>query len=193
MRVEEIKKLLSREIEVRKEGALRKKIMVYEEDEEKYVGSFIEVIKKVLERWSKERQGEMPWYIDIWSMKMSVLTETYEYTIRGYDKSYYYDDKYIEEVWVSSLNKGIIEDDKSWFESEIMSKLIRAKRYDVKDFLNEYIYETYIKPVPLELYGAKERMEELKEYVKKLGIESIKVRYGEMMEQTIYEIEIKSC
>ena len=34
--------------------------------------------------------------------------------------------------------------------------------------------------MPLELYEVK-RIEELKEYIKELGLASIKIRYGEMM------------
>ena len=92
-------------------------------------------------------------------MQLSVLTETYEYTIRGYDESYYGDEKYIEEIWKSPLNEKLIVEDKQRFEKEIMSKLIRAKKYDVKDFLNEYIYTTYMKPIPLELHGLEKRIE----------------------------------
>lgn len=193
MRVEEIKQLLSKEIAESKENTFCQKRVTYEKNEDIYVESLIEVLKNLFKRWATERQDKELRYIDIWSMQLSVLTETYEYTIRGYDESYYGDDKYIEEIWKSSLNEKLIAEDKQRFEKEIMSKLIRAKKYDVKDFLNEYIYTTYMKPIPLELHGLEKRMDQLQKYANEIGTGNIRLEYGEMMEQSTYMLEIKPC
>ena len=185
MRVEEIKQLLLNEITDSKESVLCKKRVAYEKNEDIYVESLIEVLENLFKRWELERQGKELKYIDIWSLKLSVLTETYEYTIRCYDESYYYDDMYIEETWKSSLNEKFIGEEKQRFEKEIMSKLIRAKKYDVKDFLNEYIYNTNIKPIPLELHGLEKRIDQLEKYANEIGTSSIHLEYGEMMEPAL--------
>ncbi len=56
-----------------------------------------------------------------------VLKQFYEYIIRGMDESRYADENIVEEYYVPSYLKGLIDDDTEYFTKLIMSKIIRAK------------------------------------------------------------------
>ena len=60
-------------------------------------------------------------------------------------------------------------------------------KYDVKDFLHQYIYETYIKPIPKELASIREKVSELKNMYSMAS--NLIISYGEMMGKS--EIEMK--
>ena len=160
---------------------------MYKANADKYDEKLLSMFEEIFIFWKKYRGDIDICYIDIWSTRLSVITNTYEYTIRVYDEGYYYDNEYVEHTWTSELNTKFIEEDKIWLTREINTKLIRAKKYDIKDFLHQYIYETYIKPIPKELGSIETKILELKD---RYGMESeIIISYGEMMENL--EIEMK--
>lgn len=187
MRVDEINGLLNEQIQQRIKEVKEKIHNMYLANANIYDAKLLSVIEDIFKEWKECRGNADIFYIDIWSTRLSVVTNTYEYTIRVYDEGYYYDNEYVEYIWASDLNAQFIEEDKLWFTREINTKLIRAKKYDVKDFLYKYIYETYIKPMPKELGCIEAKVAELK---KLYGMDSdLIISYGEMMEKS--EIEMK--
>ena len=88
----------------------------------------------------------------------------------------------IQEEYVSEYQLPMIADDKKYIESIMMKKIIRAKKYEVKDLQKWYEWNTYMKEMPREMEDAIERIPDLKSYQDMKKEVDVKVCYGEMLE-----------
>lgn len=122
-------------------------------------------------------------YIYVNCLKTSLETETYEYIIRVMDESEYADPKMVEAYYVPRYLKEYIEADKAYFTRLIMSKVIRAKKYEVKDFLREYLWDTYLKSIPQEIHTVLSEVDKSETFIHVNKAEEVIVGYGEMIER----------
>lgn len=191
MRAEEIRKAIETENPQRLIKCQKQMQEKYYSNKEEYISAFTETMDKMFEKCleKQEKGKDCTKYIDIWSTRLSVATGDYKYIIRLYDASYYYDKEYIEVKWYPTYRKEFIEADKIYYEKYIMSKIIQAKKYDVKDFLREYLYENYIKPMPEEIVESMERIGLLESFLKMKKDNIVRISYGEMMEKNKWEKE----
>lgn len=192
-RTEEIKKTIAQETQERQRKSLDMMLEQYNKNQEIYIDNFVKVMDNLFKECVEEqKRGRIKTgYIDIWSMRLSVENGSYEYPVRLYAEGYYHDKNFIEKKWNPGYMEEFIKADILYFEKLIMLKIIRAKKYEVKDFLREYIYETYIKPVPEVIKDRTERLQYLESFQSMEKAEEIPMYYGEMMEEAQWEFRFK--
>lgn len=99
------------------------------------------------------------------------------------DEYGYQDREMVEVYYVPQYLPELIDSDKEYFTKLIMSKVIRAKKYEVKDFLRKYLWDTYIKPIPPEIAEALERLNMINGYDEIETADEVEASYGEMLER----------
>ena len=99
-------------------------------------------------------------YICVNYLRTSVENGTGEYLIKLYDDTYYYDEYEVEGNYRADYRQTAWKADTEF----IMSNVIRAKKYEVKDFLREYLFDTYVKLMPEVVEDSIERIRELESY-----------------------------
>lgn len=205
MRNEEIRKQLAEELAARQRRAQEKMREAYEQDREKYIESFLKAMDALF-RKCKEKQDKRKAlgvtddvnaegldaieYICIHCLRVSVETETYEYGLRAYDSCLYCDKDGAEGSYVPMYQKAMMEEDKQYIEKLVMSKVIRAKKYEVLDLQKWYLWNTYVKPMPPEMEDSVERIKELESYRELDKEEGITLYYGELMEAPMREYRL---
>lgn len=189
MREEEIKEIIKEETEERIQEIKELLKSQYEKNNERYILNFKEVVKKGLceaeKRRKENKKGEIK-YIYVNCLRTSIETKEYEYLIRIMDEEQYTDTEVVEVTYVPEYIPELIKKDEEYFEKLIMKKVIRAKKYEVKDFLREYIWKIYIKPIPEEIKYVLSNMNELEEFNIVEHSEKIRVSYGELFERMEY-------
>ncbi len=198
MRDEEITKAIEKEIMERKELAFRKNKEAYDMHKEKYVNAFVSHIdnlfKKYLKLQNVEEAQNMPKgeprkhkgklnFICISYLRTSMEDESYEYVVRAYDDFYYLDKIEVEEWYPLEYRRKQLMEDRKYFEKLIFSRIIRVKKYEIKDFLRKYVQEVYCKPLPEEIVDSLEKIQELESYKKIQKCETVIVQYGELMDK----------
>lgn len=185
MREEEIRKLLFEEIKELQLKSQEKVRNEYEKNKGIYISSYLEAVdsllKKVKKLQDKEKLGSIE-YIWINCIRASVETGSYKYAIKAYDEEIYYDTDEGDIRYVSEYKKNYIEEDKKYLEKLVLEKVIRAKKYEIRDLQKWYIWNTYIKQMPKEMEDAIERIKELESYKEIKKHEEVIMRYGEMLE-----------
>lgn len=197
MRNEEIREQLKEELAARQSQSQERLRTAYEQDREKYIGNFLKAMdslfRKCKEKQEKRKASGMTddmdaeglegiEYICMHCLRVSEETETYEYGLRAYDSFLYCDKDGAEESYAPAYRKEILEEDKQYIEKLVMSKVIRAKQYEVVDLQKWYLWNSYIKPMPPEMEDAVERIKELESYRELDKEEGITLYYGELME-----------
>ncbi|MBQ3544175.1 MAG: hypothetical protein IJA34_04220 [Lachnospiraceae bacterium] len=182
---EEIKEILSEELNEMQNNASEKIYEEYKKNKEKYILDFLQamdsLLKKCILLQEEQKLGAIK-YIWINCMRASVETETYKYVLKGYDEKLYYDENEANEIYVSEYQKKLIKEDKLSLEKLVMKKVIRAKQYDVRDVQKWYEWNTYIKTMPREIEDAVVRIKELESFQNTKKDEDIKIYFGEMLE-----------
>ncbi len=117
-------------------------------------------------------------YVQVNCLRASLETAAYEYLIRLMDEYGYQDRKMVEVYYVPHYLSELIDADKEYFTKLIMSKVIRAKKYEVKDFLRKYLWDTYIKPIPTEIANTLSNMDALDVYDEIVKADEIEASYG---------------
>ena len=190
MRDEEIREILQEELLSRAENSKQKIQEEYEKNREKYILSFLNSLDKLFVKckfMQEQKSGDKNSlgninYIWINCMRASVETESYKYVLRAYDETMFLCEAAAFEEYVSEYQLPMIADDKKYIESIMMKKIIRAKKYEVKDLQKWYEWNTYMKEMPREMEDAIERIPDLKSYQDMKKEVDVKVCYGEMLE-----------
>ncbi|MBQ2982998.1 MAG: hypothetical protein IJD58_12915 [Lachnospiraceae bacterium] len=186
MREEEINEKLKEEKISRAERARQLISSKYLEQEKTYVDDFLKIMQELLCEFlssQKNNEGRKLKYIQVKCLRTSVVDESYRYNICLRDEKGYKDTCIIERYYTPLYIKPLIEEDKFYFEKEIMKRIIRAKKYDVKDFLRPYIWDTYMKPIPSEIEENIINIGKIDVYQKILKSEEVIVSYGELLEK----------
>lgn len=189
MRDEEIKEKIKEETAQR--GKEIKQILEekYEKNRERYINQFKGVIEEALnvsnDKINESRKGPVK-YIYINCLRTSIETETYNYVIRVMDEKKYSDKEIVEKIYTPEYMTEYINQDKKYFEKLIMDKIIRAKKYEVKDFMRDYIWETYIHPIPKEIKEVCQEIDKMEVYKKISHEKEVMVNYGEVLERIEY-------
>ena len=186
MREQEIREQFQQETTQRAEQAHDTLKALYQRNNAAYQKDFQQVLEAALREY-QNRQGadsdKKLKYIYVNCLRTSLEMETYEYIIRIMDESEYADRKMVEAYYVPKYLKKYIEADKAYFTRLIMSKVIRAKKYEVKDFLREYLWNTYLKPIPQEIYTVLSELDKSETFIHANTAEEVIVGYGEMLER----------
>ncbi len=199
MRDEEIKKTLEREV-IERQGLAHQKIKeAYNMHKEKYVNAFVNLMDNLFKKYlslqnveeaertpedeERKYKGKLK-LICISFLRTSMEVESYEYLVRAYDDLDYLDNIEVEEWYrVEYRHEQKVEDSK-YFEKLIFNRIIRAKKYEIKDFLREYVQEVYCKPLPEEILDGLEKIQELESYKQIQKFETVTLQYGELMDKT---------
>ncbi len=185
MREEEIKESLQEEEEVRKALAGQQKAELWAKNRKQYINAFQKSLEAALQQFQsnqKKESGKRLKFIYVHCLRTSLEMGTYEYIIRVMDENGFADLDLAEEYYVSQYLKELIEGDKEYFTKLIMKTVIRAKKYEVKDYLRDYIWDTYMKPIPAEIEEVLSKLEELELYQYVEKAETVVVGYGEVLE-----------
>lgn len=198
MREEEIKNAIEEEIMCRRKQSIEKAREKYEQDKDMYIEKFVETIdgmfKKSIALQGADSGEEIPnpeerkskgklTYIYINYVRSSIENGSCEYLIRMYDENIYYDTFEVEERFTTEYRLPIIKEDIEYFHKLIMKRILRAKKYEIKDFLWEYIEETYLKQIPEEIEDSIEKIKSLESYAQVQKDKNIAIYYGELMNQ----------
>lgn len=189
MRDEEIKQKIKEETAQREKEIKRILEEKYEKNRERYINQFKGVIEDALnisnDKINESIKGPVK-YIYINCLRTSIETETYNYVIRVMDEKKYSDKEVVEKIYTPEYMTEYINQDKKYFEKLIMDKIIRAKKYEVKDFMRDYIWETYIHPIPKEIKEFCQEIEKMEVYKKIPHEKEVMVNYGEVLERIEY-------
>lgn len=186
MREEEINEIMNSEKEVRVDYAKQLVETRYYERKEKYVKDFLDFMQDLLRKFmdvQKQNVDRKLKYIYIKSLRTSVVDESYRYNVCLMDENGYMDTCAIDGYYTPLYLKNIIDEDKIYFEKEIMKKIIRAKKYEVKDFLKPYIWDTYIKLIPREIEEVISKIDDISIYNDIVRSDEVIVSYGEVLEK----------
>ena len=186
MREQQIEEQFRKETEERQERARHLINETYQKAGEIYKKDFILIFEKALKmfaEYQKEDKEKKLKYIYVNCLRTRMETSTYEYLIRIMDEYGYADKKIVDLYYVPQYLQELINDDKEYFTKLIMSKVIRAKKYEVKDFLRRYIWDTYIKPIPQEIAEVISMTDMLEGYKNIEKSYEVEVAYGEMLEK----------
>ena len=195
MREEEIKKELEEEIKERKQIAMKRIREEYGGEKERYIEEFVTIIDGMLKKciYLQNTDGEGKGgirYIYISYMRSSMEAGLYEYVVRMHDDTYHYDTFEVEDRFTAEHRIPSMKEDAEYFSRLIMSRIIRAKKYEVKDFLREYMEEVYVRPMPEQIEDSIERIKGLESYGIVKKDESMSVYYGEMADCYFRKIEL---
>lgn len=190
MRDDEIKEVIKEETDRRIKEVKQLLDSKYKENSQRYIEDFKNVLERALtETFNKQKKTDIGQvlkgslkYIYVNCMRTRIETGEYSYVIRLLDKREFRDNEMVEESYTPKYIKELIEADKEYFEKLIMKKVIRAKKYEVKDFMREYIWNVYIKPIPREMQEVLSSIEDLEGYKKIEKVEEVRVGYGEFLE-----------
>ena len=191
MREDEIKETIREETDRRIKEVKQLLDSKYKENTQRYIEDFKNVLERALtEMFNRQKKidvgqvlkGSLK-YIYANCMRTRIETGEYSYVIRLLDKREFRDNEMVEESYTPKYIKELIETDKEYFEKLIMKKVIRAKKYEVKDFMREYIWNVYIKPIPREMQEVLSRIDDLEGYNKIEKEKEVRVGYGEFLEE----------
>lgn len=191
MREDEIKETIREETDRRIKEVKQLLDSKYKENTQRYIEDFKNVLERALtEMFNRQKKidvgqvlkGSLK-YIYANCMRTRIETGEYSYVIRLLDKREFRDNEMVEESYTPKYIKELIETDKEYFEKLIMKKVIRAKKYEVKDFMREYIWNVYIKPIPREMQEVLSRIDDLEGYNKIEKEKEVRVGYGEFLEK----------
>jgi len=191
MRDEEIRGQLAEEIEARSIQAKARVQESYEKDKEKHVQAFLKAMDELFRKYKEKPELGPIKYIWINCMRVSVETESYDYCLRAYGEMLFLDKFEAVVPYVAEYKLPIMQEDRQFLEKLVMSKVIRAKKYEVCDLRKWYEWNTYIKPMPQEIEDAIDRISSLQSYQEIEKQEGLKVYYGELMEYSEKEYEIE--
>ena len=186
MREQEIWERFQTEIEKRQKRASQLITEIYQKNAEQYENHFCEILMQAFIKFAEYQQVDSEKkmkYVQVNCLRTSLETATYEYLIRVMDEYGYQDRKMVEVYYVPQYLLELIDADKEYFTNLIMSKVIRAKKYEVKDFLRKYLWDTYIKPIPIEIANTLSKMDVLNAYDEIVKADEVEASYGEMLEQ----------
>ncbi len=107
--------------------------------------------------------------------------DSHEYEVRLYDDLFYLDEISVEEMYKVEYRKKQKIEDSEYFEKLIFKRVIRAKKYEIKDFLRGYVQGIYCEPIPYEILDSLKKISELESYKKIQKSETIYLQYGELM------------
>lgn len=193
MREEIIRKELDKYIEERQKIASEQMQEEYLNDREKYIRKYVNLIDGMLKKCMVLQSGEKEdnvqskgriKYICVSYMRTGVETGDGEYLIRIYDDTYYHDINEVEGRYKAEYRRRAWKEDKEYFEKLIMSKFIRAKKFEIKDFLRRYMFETYMRPIPEVIEDSVDRVRELESYSKVRKDKKLSLYYRELYEET---------
>lgn len=195
MREESIRNVLAKDIEERQKIAAEQMQEEYIKDRESYIKEYLNLLDRLFndcismqnpegaEKLKKEKnrkyKGRLK-YIFISYMRSGMEDGTEEYLIRMYDDICYHDMHEVEGRYKPEYRIKNRKEDEDYFTNRIMSEVIRAKKYEVKDLLREYLLDTYIKPMPYEVWNSIEEIKKLKSYREVEKDREIAIYYGEM-------------
>ena len=189
MRDEEIKQIIEEDVKNRITEVKQLIEKRYLEEADKHKLRFRAILEEALNeaetKRSKSEKGPFK-YIYINCLRTSIETETYSYIIRIMDERKYSDRAIVERSYTPEYLLDLIGSDKEYFEKLIMRKVIRAKKYEVKDFLREYIWDTYIHPIPKEIEEVLSELNKMEIYEKVAHEEKVRANYGEVLERLEY-------
>lgn len=194
MRNQEIWKQFEKEILNRREETRLTLNKIYKSNGEEFRKGFQKSLTEALRKFEKRQESDKSIkvkYIYVHSLRTELETQTYQYIIRIMDERQYGDGCAAEVYYVPRYIKEYIDADREYFSKLIMSRVIRAKKYEVKDFLRKYLWETYIKPIPSEIYDILENIETLEAYTDASRSDEVIAGYGEILERPFYYWKFK--
>ena len=174
MREDEIKETIREETDRRIKEVKQLLDSKYKENTQRYIEDFKNVLERALtEMFNRQKKidvgqvlkGSLK-YIYANCMRTRIETGEYSYVIRLLDKREFRDNEMVEESYTPKYIKELIETDKEYFEKLIRKKVIRVKKYEIKDFMREYIWNVYIKPISREMQEVLSRIDDLEGYNK---------------------------
>lgn len=186
MRTQEILNQFQTEIEERQKRANQLITEIHQKNAEQYEKNFCKVLQQAFTKFVEHQQNDIEKkmkYVQVNCLRASLETATYEYLIRVMDEYGYQDREMVEVYYVPQYLPELIDSDKEYFTKLIMSKVIRAKKYEVKDFLRKYLWDTYIKPLPPEIAKILPRLDRVLGYDGIIKANEVEVSYGEMLER----------
>lgn len=193
MREEIIRKELDKYIEERQNIASEQMEEEYMKDREKHINEYVNLMDGLFKECTEMQQcvgkdnesgkGRIK-YICVSYLRAGVETDTGEYLIRIYDDRYYHDEHEVEGRYMAEYRHTAWKADREYFEKLIMSKFIRAKKYEVKDFLREYLYETYVMQMPEVIEDSVDRVRELESYRNVKKDKELALYYRELYGET---------
>ena len=191
MREDEIKETIREETDRRIKEVKQLLDSKYKENTQRYIEDFKNVLERALtEMFNRQKKidvgqvlkGSLK-YIYANCMRTRIETGEYSYVIRLLDKREFRDNEMVEESYTPKYIKELIETDKEYFEKLIRKKVIRVKKYEIKDFMREYIWNVYIKPISREMQEVLSRIDDLEGYNKIEKEKEVRVGYGEFLEE----------
>lgn len=189
MRDDEIKQIIEEDVKNRIVEVKRRIEERYLEEADKYKLRFRAVLEEALNeaesKRSKMKKGPFK-YIYINCLRTSIETETYSYVIRIMDERKYSDRAIVEKSYTPEYLLDLVSSDKEYFEKLIMRNVIRAKKYEVKDFLRDYIWNVYIHPIPKEIKEVLSELNKMEIYEKVVHEDKVRANYGEVLESLEY-------
>lgn len=186
MRQQEIWEHLQKEIDERQERAKQLISEIHQKNGAAYEKNFSEALVKAFTKFSEHQQNDAEKkmkYIQINCLRTALETETYEYLIRIMDEYGYMDVKMVEIYYIPQYLPELIDTDKEYFTKLIMGNVIRAKKYEIKDFLRKYLWNTYIKPAPPEIAKTLPRLDMINGYDVIVKADEVEAGYGEILEK----------
>lgn len=195
MREESIRKAIEKDTKERKKTAAEQMEEEYMKEREKYIREYVKLMDGLLkecislqnpegaEKMKKEKgrqyKGRLK-YIFISYMRSGLEDGTGEYLIRLYDDICYHDEHDVEGRFKADYRIKNQKTDEEYFTKRILSEVIRAKRYEVKDFLREYLLDTYVKPMPEVVWDSIEEVRKLNSYREVEKDRELAIYYGEL-------------
>lgn len=186
MRQQEIWERFQKEIDERQVRAKQLISEMHQKNGIAYEKNFSEILVQAFTKFSEYQQSDdekKMKYIQVNCLRVALETETYEYLIRIMDEYGYIDVKMVEIYYIPQYLPQLIATDKEYFTKLIMSKVIRAKRYEIKDFLREYLWNTYIKHAPPEIAKTLPQLDMVNGYDRIVKTDEVEASYGEIFEK----------
>ncbi|MBR3772483.1 MAG: hypothetical protein IKL07_09450 [Clostridium sp.] len=135
-------------------------------------------------RQQEEGMKEPIAYLNVFSLRSSIITKSYEFLIQAFDDTLYYDDVETMETWTPKWIMEFYEQQVAYFENEVKKNVIRVHQYELLPF-ERTLAGDYYKIVLVFLIEHLEEVLGLESFQKMKKTEDFQIQYGEYLGESI--------
>lgn len=123
-------------------------------------------------------------YLNVFSLRSSIVTKSYEFIIQAFDDTLYYDEVETVETWFPKWIMEFYEQQVAYFEKEAKKNIIRVHQYELLPF-ERTLAGDYYKIVLVFLIEHLEEIFKLESFQKMEKTEDFQIQYGEYYGESI--------
>lgn len=152
-------------------------------DFESMMSAIDELLKKIKEQQSELKEKAIA-YISFSFLRSSHITKTYAFRIDAYDTKHYADLEYRHVYWYPEQLFEYYAGDEVYFRKEVTKKIVRIKEYEIREFLNSYIFHYYLLIQKL-IEAASEQIADKLQKDDIITAEDLQITYGGYLEENL--------